>query len=473
MKITLLYPKKSDEYVGYLPSPPYGLLCLAGVLLREGHSPNVVDLNFVGESEAIGRINGSDAVGIYASIDVYWEALRLAKVSKGCRKFVILGGPQVTAFPGMALDCPDVDVVVLGEGEATIIDLIGCLVEGGDLSVVDGIGFKRDGAKVFTRKRGFISDIDALPLPPFHLLPIQDYLAYWRKNYGYTAINIVTSRGCPYNCIYCSKQTFGGLYRARSPISVVDEMEHINGAYHPSVIVIQDDLFLLDRRRVIGISKELIARGLAVSWVCTARVDMVDGEVLGWMRKAGCVMINYGVESGSERMLEYLGKGTHRSQIVSAFKLTKDVGIKAGAFIMIGIPGETVEDIGETESLIREIRPDWMNVTFFTPIPGSRAWSELVGGEDFGGEFVVDFNFRTFSQRYNFSNMSESELNNARARIRRDHFLRSVLYRVINAIRRPSIMFSYLRKLMVFLSSGGGFRLNTFVKSNLTWFYKD
>jgi len=470
MKIIFVYPRTYGEYMLF---PPLGLLYLTSILIKEGHSPKIIDCNLLDDVELVKEIKDSELVGIYVSADVHVEALRIAELSKRYGKTVVFGGPQASALPCELLNCLDVDIIVVGEGEETLIELVDSIGNNKSLKDVNGIAFRSCGKVVLTERRDFITDLDRIPFPRLDLLDMDKYFDKWRKNYGYTVVQMISSRGCPYNCIYCSKQTFGNVYRARSPTNVVDEMEQIANDYLPDLIVIQDDFFMFDKERTITICKEILDRDLNVDWVCTGRVDMVDEEVLGWMKKAGCGMINFGVESGSERMLKYLNKQTNITQIVNAFKITRESGIKRGCFIIIGIPGETEKDIRDTETLLKMIRPDWMNISYFTPLPGSRAWDELVDSKTKDHYSKTDLDFRSFSESLNFSDLSRKQLVKARSRMRKDFFIHVLVYNLLSILHNPSLLSVHINRVKTFLYYSRGFNLVNFVKRNVSWFHND
>ncbi|MBU0761796.1 MAG: B12-binding domain-containing radical SAM protein [Candidatus Altiarchaeota archaeon] len=468
MNLSLFYPRKPVEY---MPFPPSGLTYLAGALLEKGHSTKIIDCNFISEEELEKHIRDSDVIGVYAAIDVFKEALRIAGLAKAYGKTVVFGGPHVSAFSEQTLDEKNIDIVVIGEGELTIVELLESLENNKSLNDVEGIGFKSNGKKIFTKKRDFVKNLDMLPVSPHHIIPMKQYFDYWKEKYGYTAVQMITTRGCPFKCVYCSKQTFGSVYRSRSAKNVVSEMELLIKNYNPDLIVFQDDFFLFNSERVREICYQILEKQICVDWVCTGRVDMVDVETLNLMRKAGCVTINFGVESGSQRMLDYLNKGITIPQIVSAFEKTKKARIDAGAFIMIGIPGEKRDDILQTEQLLKKIRPDWMNITFFTPIPGSQSWAELMKDEKYDPDLVLDFG--AYNEEKNFSNLTRDELMSARARMRKDFFIHVTFHKIWVLLTNPKRFFHTLKKMYTVVSSTHTVRILSFVKRNETWFYSD
>jgi len=219
--------------------------------------------------------------------------------------------------------------------------------------------------------RPFISNLDSLPFPAFHLLPITKYRPHPPHGRQLPSIPIVTSRGCPYRCIYCSKSVFGGKYRASSPTYIADEIEYLMDKFNVREITFYDDVFTLNKKRVIAICEELERRRIEIPWTCETRVNLVNEELVEKMKKAGCYMIAYGVESGTQEILDNLKKDITLEQATRAFELTHKIGIQTIAYFMIGSPGETAETIEETIKFAKKLDPDFVQFSITTPFPGT------------------------------------------------------------------------------------------------------
>ena len=244
------------------------------------------------------------------------------------------------------------------------------LAEGKDPWNVPGLV----GPEKFNHPGNLIADLDRIPFPARHLLPTHAYrYALWP---GKKVTTMITSRGCPYRCIFCDKSIFGSKWRARSAKNVLDEMEQIVKILRIPSIIMYDDLFTLDKQRVQEICRGILERGLKFEWKCEGRVDRVDGEMLGWMKKAGCSLIAYGVESGNEIGLDFLQKGITLPQIRRAFELTRKAGIRPMAYFILGIPVETFEQGLRTIALAKELNPDYAQFSILSPYRGTKLHEE-------------------------------------------------------------------------------------------------
>jgi radical SAM superfamily enzyme YgiQ (UPF0313 family) len=244
------------------------------------------------------------------------------------------------------------------------------LAEGSDPGEIPGFV----GPEIFNPPGKFIQDLDGIPFPARHLLPNPLYrYALWP---GKKVTTMITSRGCPYRCIFCDKSIFGSKWRARSAKNVLDEMEQIVKDLKIRSIIIYDDLFTLDKHRVQEICEGILARGLRFEWKCEGRVDRVDEEMLRWMKKAGCSLIAYGVESGNEIGLDFLRKGITLPQIRRAFELTRKAEIRPMAYFILGIPVETFEQGLRTIELAKELNPDYAQFSILSPYRGTKLYEE-------------------------------------------------------------------------------------------------
>jgi radical SAM superfamily enzyme YgiQ (UPF0313 family) len=279
---------------------------------------------------------------------------------------IVLGGVHVTGAPEKTFeffgDC--YDVAVLGEGESTVLELVGCLKSGGDLAEVCGIAYPvpdREGPGrrlVFTAPRDYIRDLDSLPFPAWDLLP--DLAKYYAPP-AHTvrrlpAATLITSRGCTGKCVYCDNKVFGNRLRCHSADYVLAMIEELQRVYGIKEFQIRDDNILVFKKRLTDLCRKLIERKVNIAWTCVGRVDMVDAETLAMMKKAGCWQIWYGIESGSDRILKLIKKNTDQATIRRAVEMTKKAGISAGGFFIIGLPEETMTEIEQTMELIATCR---------------------------------------------------------------------------------------------------------------------
>ncbi len=384
MKILLIIPPYPvEEYPALATGPMY----LAAVLMRDGHDVEVLDL-LVSEptrhkvEETLGRFS-PDLVGITSVTMTFPEAAEILGWVKRCQPQVrtVMGGPHVTFAAERSLqECAALDIVVRGEGEETVLELAQVLSEDGDLSQVRGLSFRRDGAIQATQDRPLLADLDTLPFPAWDKLPLARYRALRGK------VGVLSSRGCPYGCIFCVGQRMVGRKgRFRSPDSVVDEMEWLASRGFSS-IGIDDDLFTLRQRHVEAVCGEIRSRHLPITFHAFARVDTVDPELLKTMKDAGCADILYGVESGCQEILDRIGKRIGLEQVRSAVAMGKEAGISIFASFILGLPGETPDTLRRTAEFARSLGCKY-GFHLLSPFPGTRIRDEA---QAFGITILTD-----------------------------------------------------------------------------------
>jgi len=373
--ITTPYPL--DEY----PIPPLSLTYLAAVLEREGIEVEILDL-LVAECSAskVRRKLGEykpQVVGITCATMNYPAASRILRVCKGYDPNIvtIIGGPHVSFTAGETLKrAPWIDIVVRGEGEETLIELVRTLGTRASLHQVKGVAFRDDGAIVLTEPRPPIEDLDGLPLPARRLLPLSKYRALG------TPCTVITSRGCPFGCIFCSApKMFGRRVRFRSPRLVVDEIEMVNKELGFERINIVDDTFTVNHRHVKQICNEIVKRGLHIEWGAYSRVDTITEELLGVMKEAGCRYLCFGIESGSPEILVNIKKGITLEEAREGIRLAAKAGIEVLASFILGLPGETRESAQQTVALSRELRDQYgvkYGFHLLAPMPGTDVYEK-------------------------------------------------------------------------------------------------
>jgi radical SAM superfamily enzyme YgiQ (UPF0313 family) len=261
-----------------------------------------------------------------------------------------------------------VDIVVRGEGEQTLLELAQHSANSDSFHEIDGITFKNnDGQIIQTPNRDFIQNLDELPFPAYKYIPLEKY-----KIFGKTHLPVMTSRGCPYQCAFCvASQVFGAKFRARSPKNVVDEIEWLRDVHGADGISFQDDTLTIGRNRILEICEEMKNRNIDLPWDCRTRVDQVSKEVLTKMREAHCREVAFGIESGSQKMLDTMKKGTTVEQNERAIKWAKEAGISVAIYVMVGYPGETRDTVKQTLDFVRRVEPDGTWLCIAVPYPGS------------------------------------------------------------------------------------------------------
>lgn len=354
-------------------SPPLNITYLAAVLEKAGFNVNVVDCPPLEiDHERLGKeiaSNNPNIVGITSMSQTFPSALQAAHVAKeACPDaLVVLGGPHATFMDVQTLsNSVDVDIVVRGEGEQTMLELANHVDRSEKLSDVAGITFRKNGKIMRTPNRPFMENLDELPFPAYHFLPLEKYESLGRKFFL-----ILSSRGCPFHCSFCTMRLMDGeKVRPRSPKNVVNEMEFIREC-DAQAFSFCDEMFTLDKRRVYKICEEIKRRRIDLHWDCQTRVDKISKETLVNMKKAGCQLIGFGVESGSQKLLNAMRKGTTVEQNEKAIKMCKQVGVPVAASFMIGYPGETPETFNQTFAFIHKVKPDIVYLCVATPFPGT------------------------------------------------------------------------------------------------------
>ncbi|NLD65842.1 MAG: radical SAM protein [Crenarchaeota archaeon] len=381
MKVTLINPPYPPSVHSHPPFIPLGLAYLGSVIEKAGHKVTVIDcqaekLTYETFKERIAQ-TVSDVIGVTATTLLYKSAMKLVDISKQTQPYsiTILGGSHGTFWDENALkEYPNLDIVVRREGELTIVELLNKIENNLDISGVLGITYRKGSKLIRNEDRPFIENLDSLPFPAHHLLPLEKL-----KHNGKILFPLVSSRGCVYWCDFCSTvRMFGRGYRMRSAENVVDEMQFIHDKYGIDQVTFYDDAFSVDRERVLKICKELRDRKLDLIWDCGTRVDMVDRELMKTMRAAGCIAVWLGVESGSETMLKAMNKSIKLDQTRRAYKIAHEEGLMTIANVVLGFPGETEKTAKETINFVKELNPDDVGFYIATPYPGTPMHDQVV-----------------------------------------------------------------------------------------------
>lgn len=380
MKILFIYPPPfEDKILSKLVYPPLGIMFLASVVRDMNHEVRIFDGN-VQQADLKQTLDyikefNPNIIGITAATPNIANAFKLASEVKKINENIkiILGGPHPTVAPKNCLDNKFIDFILIGEGESTIKELIGCMESNGDFSKINGIGFLKEGKAVITPKRELIKDINALLMPAYDLIPIEKYWCPQITEFPFTSM--ITSRGCPYQCIFCGVQAiFGHEYRFMSPENIIAQIEILQEKYGIKTIIFKDSEFALRKNRIEKFCDLIIEKGIKVKWLCNGRINNMTKELLMKMKNAGCFSITYGVESGSDRILTVLKKNISLEQARKTIYLTKEAGIEAVANFIIGNPTETKEDIETTINFAIELDTDYATFSNMVPFPGTEIY---------------------------------------------------------------------------------------------------
>jgi anaerobic magnesium-protoporphyrin IX monomethyl ester cyclase len=358
--------------------PPLGIAYVAASLRESGHKVQILDCTFLRRDEALDKALAAraDVVGIYCMTTMLDDCLGLAKHLRGHCDLLVAGGPLPTCDPGLFLE--QFDAVARGEGEQTMREILSAHESGVDLASVLGVVCRDEAMSptggthggVHVPARPFAEDLDTIPFPARELLPNEQYIEFGKRSYGYSITTVMSTRGCPFQCEFCSNVVFGSSYRERSPHNVVAEVEEALGLGYDR-ISFADDVFTLNAGRVAGICGEIGRRGLRFSWECLGRVDSFDYEMASEMKHAGCFRVFFGIESGSDEVLRVMNKRITVEQARSAVESARRAGMEAGAFFIVCYPGETDDTVLDTLRFATSLPLDYLGLTMPYPLPGT------------------------------------------------------------------------------------------------------
>ncbi len=365
------------------PYPPLGLLYLSAFLKRAGFSVEVFDSTFAQRESLIERFaGGRGVVGIYTNLMTRRSVLEIVRAAKRAGWTVVLGGPESANYCAEYLEA-GADVIVIGEGEHTLAELLPALARSGphDLHAVRGIAFRDSGGALQrTPDRPKEPDIDSLPWPDREAIDHGLYLHAWKTHHGASSINLITARGCPYRCNWCSHAVYGFTHRRRSPAKVADEVQWIVERYAPDQVWYADDVFTISHPWLATYHAELARRGIHRPFETITRADRLQSdEAARLLRELGCYRIWIGSESGSQKILDAMQRGVTVEQVRRSCQLAKKYGIQVGMFLMWGYEGEELEDIEATVEHVKASDPDVFFTTVSYPIKGTGYFDKVRG----------------------------------------------------------------------------------------------
>jgi anaerobic magnesium-protoporphyrin IX monomethyl ester cyclase len=476
MKILLLNPDLSlSERYGLLAklgptTEPLGLAYLAAAIRNANYYVKIIDAAALHyrPSDLIKEIeqNDYDVVGITFMTPMYSCAMDIIRMIREANKNIkiIVGGPHVTILPEETLrENGAIDIAVLGEGEHTIVELLNALEKGKlDLSKISGLAWfdKETEQFVITSQREPEENIDNILMPARDLLPMALYRptpTYYQKLPAYI---LLTTRGCPFSCCYCSK-LFGNKIRHHSIERVIIEMEILIKDHGAQEIIFRDDTFTVNRNYTMQLCQEIVKRSIhkQIKWMCMTRVDLVDKELLQIMKKAGCWSMHFGVESGSQPLLDLIQKNVTIEQIYKAFLLTRETGIKTKAFFMLGLPTEKNEDSLETINFAKKLDPDGVQFTITVPYPGTKLFDIV---KKMG--HIKSLNWDDYQTWSGWTNKdlvyipegrTQKELKDLQKRAMRQFYLRpKIILRSILCVKSLDILKSYYHGGLALIKSG-------------------
>ena len=359
--------------------PSLGVLTLAAYLRERSVDVSVVDLTFARDTRPVAkaiREFSPDLVGVHTKTLTLERSLAVARIAHRAGVFAVAGGPDAATRPETYLT-DAFDAAGLGEGEETLTELAHRVAAGTDPRGIAGLAVRDGGRIVRGPPRPFLPSLDDLPLPAWDLVEIDRYLGAWQKSTGDRRMAVLTSRGCPFDCAWCSKPTFGRSFRQQSVGRVVAELRALRDRYGVDYVRFCDDVFGIQRTWLEDLLDRMLGEELGLRFECLARVELLKPDLLARMRRAGLQRVYVGVESGSQRMLDTMNRGTKLAQVERAAEALRREGIRQFWFLMLGYPGETVEDIEATLRLFRRFSPEEYSVSIAVPVPGTRFYEAV------------------------------------------------------------------------------------------------
>lgn len=450
MKITFIEPPNDLKLrygklakIGAL-MPPLGIAYISAVLKAAGHQTEFIDpiAEEIAQEQLLERIKGldSDLIGIPVFTTTYSLAKKLAAEIRVAnpRVKILLGGPHCSGFPTETLKEIDADFVIFGEGEYPTLNLLTALEQNTDLAAIENLVYRKDGEVVQNKAAEFIRDLDALPLPDRDIFKLPLY-HHSGEHRGKNILHLMTSRGCPWACAFCTTQeTFGKKIRYRSPEKVFAEIKVLIEKYGADEIFFYDDTLTANKTNIIALCNLIIANNVKIIWGCYTRVDCVTPEILQLMARAGCYQINYGTESGVPRLLEIIKKGFKVEQSADSVRWTKEAGIETICNFILGLPSETPEESKQTIDFAIALDPDYVQFYLTMPYIGTPLYDIAKQHGTILTKSMEDYN-RTPWQfvHYVTNGRTEKELSDLIHHAYKKFYLRpSYIIRRLNSLRK-------------------------------------
>ena len=355
------------------PYPPLGILYLSSHLKAHGFRVDVYDSTFGSREELFGILADEPAgvIGIYGNLMTRSNVLAIVERARAAGWLVIVGGPEPANYADEFL-ARGADIIIEGEAERTLEQLAATNFDRKFWPSIRGLVFRSGETHIIrTGPVELIGDLDRQPWPDREQVDIKRYLDAWRTHHGVGSVSLITARGCPYKCNWCSHSVYGHTHRRRSPAGVVDEIEWVLNRYNPEMLWIADDVFTIHHGWLAQYSSEMQRRGIRIPFECITRADRVTPAVAETLAELGCMRVWIGSESGSQKILDAMQRGVTTDQVRTAVALCRNHGIQVGMFLMWGYEGEELSDIEATVEHLKRCRPDVFFTTVSYPIKGT------------------------------------------------------------------------------------------------------
>ncbi|MBI4619759.1 MAG: radical SAM protein [Desulfobacterales bacterium] len=458
MKVVLISAPYLDVYgsinVGRNHTFSLGVGYIASYLMRAGYEVSILDPEPLGMTDGdirtYLRMKKPDLVGVSSATPNFKGAQKMGLFAKEeTNALIIVGGVHASALPEEVLQrSPQFDLVVIGEGEETMLELCNTMKEGASgLEDIKGLMLRKDGAFYRTPPRPLIQELDNIPFPARDLINLDIYRPQVHLYRGRKSATMITSRGCPAKCTFCATEvTMGTRFRSHSPEYVVSEIEHLVNDHGVQDIIIVDDTFTINSSRVKKICRLMLEKNLDVGWFCFARVNNVSHELFSLMKEAGCFSVFFGVESGDEQVLKNIKKGATLEQSRNAMRIANQLGLKTMAGFMIGNPGDNHHTITKTIDFALELNPIIGSFNIMTPFPGTEEYYRNL--EDNPSEMMNWDNYvpKGVTPLIRLENLSKTDLQRYISKAYIKFYLRpSQIYRIIKNLSSFAEFIVYLR----------------------------
>ncbi len=456
-KFVLVYPNIIlkgiyKDIIQGVAVPPQGICQIAAMLRKKGHKVKLIDalVEALSINEVVERIthDSPDFVGFSSTTMQIYSAHKIAEEVKKKLSQVktVIGGPHVSALPKETMQrLSFFDYGFIGESEHAITEFLDAFSNGKQFNNVTGLVYRENGIIKVNPKREFIANLDDLPLPAWDLLPnlAENYQQSVARVDRVPAASVTTSRGCPCKCIFCARNVYGISYRGHSDEYVIKMIDFLIDNYGIKSISFEDENFTANKKRLRAICKRLIEKKYDLTWSCAGRIDMVNEESMYLMKKAGCTSISYGIESGSQRILDILGKKLRVEKIREGIKNTIKAGIRARGYFIIGNPAETFESIKETEKLIMDLPFSEVQMSFMTPFPGTDLYDTATEYGEFNNDWAE---LNIWTPNFIPKGLNKEILKAEEKRIMRKFYFRpKIIAKYLKRALAPKYFFKYLK----------------------------
>jgi radical SAM superfamily enzyme YgiQ (UPF0313 family) len=360
------------------PYPPLGILYLSSHLRARGFSVDVYDSTFGSRKELFGILDDEPGgvIGIYGNLMTRSNVLAIAERAHAAGWLVMLGGPEPANYAEEFL-ASGAEIIIEGEAERALEQLLQADFDRALWPSIRGLVYRSGEQIIRTGPVELIQDLDRQPWPDRERIDTGRYLQAWRSHHGVGSVSMITARGCPYKCNWCSHSVYGHTHRRRSPVGVVDEIEWVLDRYNPEMLWIADDVFTIHHGWLAQYADEMRRRGIRIPFECITRADRVNPTVAATLAELGCMRVWIGSESGSQKILDAMQRGVTTDQVRTAVALCRGNGIQVGMFLMWGYEGEEISDIEATVDHVKRCRPDVFFTTVSYPIKGTPYFNRI------------------------------------------------------------------------------------------------